>query len=179
MLTTDRLVLREWNDDDRAALHLLNADPAVMATIGPVMTRAQSDAFMNRITQHFADHGFGIWCVEFDGVAVGYTGFMVPWFRDGVEIGWRIRSEYWGRGIAPEAARTCLRHGFEELGFDEIISFTAVTNANSRRVMDKIGLERDTEGDFDHPSVPDGSPLQAHVLYRLSAGAWRKRPSQG
>ncbi len=166
-LKTDRLILRHWRDDDREAFHQVNADPAVMATLGPVMSRAQSDAFMNRIMQHFADHGYGVWCVEFECRVLGYTGFMVPWFRDGVEIGWRIRSDHWGRGIAPEAAVECLRHGFYDLGFDEVISFTAVTNTNSRRVMDKIGLRHDPDGDFDHPGVPDGSPLKAHVLYRV------------
>lgn len=166
-LKTDRLTLRHWRDDDREAFHLVNADPAVMATLGPVMSRAQSDAFMNRITQHFADHGYGVWCVEFEGRVLGYTGFMVPWFRDGVEIGWRIRSDHWGRGIAPEAAVECLRHGFDDLGFDEVISFTAVTNTNSRRVMEKIGMRHDPDGDFDHPGVPDGSSLKAHVLYRV------------
>jgi len=174
-LTTRRLTLREWNEDDRADFHAMNADPVVMATIGPVMTREQSDAFMDRILAHFVEHGFGVWCVEFEGVPVGYTGFMVPWFRDGVEVGWRIRSEYWGRGIAPEAATECLRHGFEDLSFDEIISFTAVTNSNSRRVMEKIGLHYDPAGDFDHPSVPDDSPLKPHVLYRLSRSRWHER----
>ncbi len=176
-LTTDRLVLRGWHESDREAFHAMNADPLVMATIGPVMTRAQSDAFMNRITHHFDEHGYGVWCVEFEGEPVGYTGFMVPWFRDGVEIGWRIRSEFWGRGFAPEAARECLRHGFVDLGFDEIISFTAVTNWNSRRVMEKIGLMRDPDGDFDHPSVPDDSPLRPHVLYRLARSGWQHGPA--
>ncbi len=172
VLTTDRLTLRGWRDGDRAAFHEVNSDPLVMATIGPVMTRAQSDAFMNRITHHFAEHGYGVWCVEFEGRVLGYTGFMVPWFRDGVEIGWRIRSDHWGRGIAPEAARECLRHGFEDLGFDEVISFTAVTNTKSRRVMSKIGLRYDPDSDFDHPSVPAENPLQPHVLYRLTKDDW-------
>ena len=174
-LTTDRLVLRGWRDADRPAFHAMNSDPQVMATIGPVMTRAQSDAFMNRVTHHFDEHGYGLWCVELDGEAVGFTGFMVPWFREGVEIGWRIRSEFWGRGIAPEAATECVRHGFEDLGFDEIISFTAATNSKSRRVMDKIGLTRDPDGDFDHPSVPEGNPLRPHVLYRLGRSDWSSR----
>ncbi len=174
VLTTERLTLRQWRDSDRAAFHELNSDPRVMETIGPVMNRAQSDAFMNRIVQHFADHGAGVWCVEYDGRSIGYTGFMVPWFRDGIEIGWRIRSDHWGRGIAPEAARECLRHGFEDLGFIEVLSFTAVTNANSRRVMEKIGMSRDVDGDFDHPSVPDGSPLKPHVLYRIDRTGWRE-----
>lgn len=171
-LTTDRLVLRGWRESDRSDFHAMNSDPVVMATLGPVMSRGQSDAFMNRLLQHWSDHGFGLWCVELDGEPVGYTGFMVPWFREGVEIGWRIRSEYWGRGIAPEGAHECLRYGFEELGFDEVISFTAVTNANSLRVMDKIGLRYDPAEDFDHPSVPDASPLRPHVLYRLTKPEW-------
>ncbi len=172
-LTTERLALRGWDDGDRVWFHAMNSDPAVMATLGPVMTRAQSDAFMNRIVQHFADHGHGVWCVELDGEPVGYTGFMVPWFRDGVEVGWRIRSRYWGRGIAPEAARECLRYGFVDLGFGEIHSFTAATNTNSVRVMEKIGMQRDPDGDFDHPGVPEGNPLRPHVLYRLDRNEWQ------
>ena len=174
VLTTERLRLRGWGERDRVAFHAMNSDPAVMATIGPAMTRAQSDAFMNRIIRHFADHGYGVWCVELDGEPVGYTGFMVPWFRDGVEIGWRVRSEFWGRGIAPVAARECLRHGFSDLGFDEVLSFTAAINTNSRRVMDKIGLERDPDGDFDHPGVPVGSALRLHVLYRGRRTDWSR-----
>lgn len=172
-LRTDRLVLRRWRDSDRAAFHDLNADPQVMATIGPPMSRSQSDAFLNRIEHHFDEHGYGLWCVDVDGEVVGFTGLHHPWFRDGIEIGWRIRSEYWGRGLAPEAAAEVLRFGFDEVGFDEIISFTAVTNSNSRRVMDKIGLVRDPDGDFDHPGVPVGDPLRPHVLYRLAADRWR------
>lgn len=167
---TDRLTLRGWTDADRDAFHALNSDPVVMATIGPVMTRAQSDALMNRIVQHWADHGFGLWCVDLDGEVVGFTGLARPWFRDGVEVGWRIRSEYWGRGIAPEAGAASLRFGFDVVGLDEIISFTAVGNSNSRRVMEKIGMRRDHDADFDHPSVPEGDPLRPHVLYRSRRG---------
>jgi RimJ/RimL family protein N-acetyltransferase len=167
-LRTRRLLLRRWRDDDRSAFHALNSDPAVMATIGPVMSRSDSDAFMNRIEQRFGEHRFGLWCVDLGGEPIGFTGLSVPWFRDGVEVGWRIRSEHWGHGYAPEAATECLRYAFEEIALDEVISFTAVTNVKSRRVMEKIGLVRDAEGDFDHPGVPEGSPLRAHVLYRIT-----------
>lgn len=176
-LRTERLTLRRWREADRAAFHALNSDPNVMATIGPVMGRAESDAFFNRIEARFDEHGFGLWCVERSGEVIGFTGFMVPWFRDGVEIGWRIRSEHWGNGYAPEAARACLDHGFTAvgaggLGFDEVISFTAATNLRSRRVMEKLGLRRDPDGDFEHPGVPVGDPLRPHVLYRVTSGEW-------
>lgn len=167
-LLTERLVLRRWRDSDRPAFHALNSDPAVMETIGPVMSRAESDAFMNRIEQRFDELGFGLWCVELEGESIGFTGLSRPWFRDGVEIGWRIRSQHWGNGYAPEAARECLRVAFGELALDEVISFTAALNTRSRRVMDKIGLHRDASADFEHPGVPVGSPLRPHVLYRLT-----------
>lgn len=173
-LHTERLLLRRWTDADRDAFHALNVDPKVMATIGPVMTRADSDGFLDRIEQRFDEHGFGLWCVEFDGEAIGFTGFMAPWFRDGVEIGWRIRADQWGNGYATEAAAECLRHGFDDLGFTEVISFTAAINVRSRRVMEKLGLEYDPTEDFDHPSVPHDSPLRQHVLYRMTVPQYRE-----
>ena len=172
-LRTKRLRLRQWRDADRAAFHALNSDPAVMATIGPVMSRSESDAFMNRISQRFSEQPFGLWCVDLAGEAIGFTGLSVPWFRNGVEIGWRIRSNYWGHGYAPEAATECLRYAFEELGLDEVISFTADTNSKSQRVMQKIGLVRDYAADFEHPGVPVGSPLRPHVLYRMNLARYR------
>ena len=167
-LRTKRLVLRGWRDADRPVFQALNSDPSVMATIGPVMSRAESDAFMNRIVQRFAETGFGLWCVDLDGEPIGFTGLSVPWFRDGIEVGWRIRSQYWGRGYAPEAATECLRYAFDALELDEVISFTAAINAKSRRVMDKIGLARDPSADFEHPGVAEGSALRPHVLYRIT-----------
>ena len=138
------------------------------------MSRPQSDAFLNRIEERFDAVGFGLWCVEHEGESVGFAGFMVPWFRDGVEIGWRIRSDRWGNGFATESALACLEIGFAPpadggLGFDEVISFTAVVNVRSQRVMEKIGMRRDLTGDFDHPGVPVGDALRPHVLYRISA----------
>jgi ribosomal-protein-alanine N-acetyltransferase len=173
MIRTERLVLRRWIDADRPAFFDLNSDPVVMATIGPVMDRAQSDSMMDRIEAGFDVHGFGLWCVDLDGTSIGFTGLSVPWFREGVEVGWRIRSAWWGHGYAPEAATAALAVAFDELGLDEVISFTAATNTNSRRVMEKIGLTRDPAGDFDHPSVPEASPLRAHVLYRITTDKYR------
>lgn len=177
-LVTERLLLRRWREADRAAFHVLNADPDVMATIGSVMSRAESDAFMNRIEAGFDADGYGLWCVELAGEPIGYTGFLRPWFRDGVEIGWRIGSAHWGRGYAPEAAAGCLALGFRPraeggIGFDEVLTFTAATNVKSIRVMEKLGFERDPDGDFEHPGVPVGSPLRPHVLYRMTADRYR------
>jgi ribosomal-protein-alanine N-acetyltransferase len=92
-----------------------------------------------------------------------------------VEVDWRLAREAWGEGFATEAARAALDFGFEVLGLDEIVSFTVPANARSRAVMERLGMRRDVEGDFDHPRLPQGHPLQRHVLYRLTAEVWRAR----
>ena len=91
MIRTERLVLRRWTDADRPAFHDLNSDPLVMATIGPVMDRAQSDAMMDRIEGGFDVHGSVCGASSSMDTSIGFTGLSVPWFRDGVEVGWRIR----------------------------------------------------------------------------------------
>lgn len=176
-LTTERLILRRWTAADRAPFAAMNADPAVMATLGALMTGEQSDAFVDRIEACFEEKGWGLWCVEVVGgpSCIGYVGLwpipneVVP--DAPAEIGWRIASAEWGKGYAPEAARTVLADAFGRLGMTAICSITAVTNIKSRRVMDKIGLHHDPTADFEHSRVPVGSLLRPHVLYRLSAAA--------
>ena len=88
-----------------------------------------------------------------------------------VEIGWRLHLDFWGHGYATEAAAASLAYGFGRAGLDEIIAFTTTLNRRSQAVMERIGMVHDPEGDFDHPSVPEGSPLRRHVLYRAAASA--------
>ena len=177
-LRTERLVLREWRDDDLAPFAALNADPAVMEYLPGTLSRAESDAFAARIRADLAERGFGLWALEAPGVApfVGFTGLAVPrftaHFTPCIEIGWRIASEHWGRGYAPEAARAALAFGFEHLGLTAIVSFTAVGNAKSRRVMEKIGMAHDRADDFDHPNLAPDHRLRRHVLYRVRRHAF-------
>jgi RimJ/RimL family protein N-acetyltransferase len=86
-----------------------------------------------------------------------------------VEIGWRLHPDHWGHGYATEAATASLRFGFEQGGLAEIVAFTTTRNTRSQAVMERVGMRRDAAGDFDHPSVPEGSPLRRHVLYRATA----------
>ncbi len=137
------------------------------------LSQAESDAFAARVRAELAERGFGLWAVEAPGVApfVGFTGLSVPrftaHFTPCVEVGWRLARAYWGRGYAPEAASRAIAHGFGPLGLDEIVSFTAVANLRSRRVMEKLGMTHDAADDFDHPSLEPSHPLRRHVLYRL------------
>jgi len=114
MLRTERLQLRPWRDQDLPAFAALNADPRVMEFFLKPLDRAESDAMVQRISENFTRHGFGIWAVEAFGVAefIGATGLSVPRyetpFTPCVEIAWRFAYEYWGFGYATEAARLAL-----------------------------------------------------------------------
>lgn len=179
VLRTDRLVLRNWREDDRAPWAALNTDPEVMRHFPAALTREQSDAFLNRHRSLIADRGWGLWAVEVPGVApfIGFVGLSVPGFSAGftpcVEVGWRLDRTWWGRGYAPEGGRAALAFAFDELGETEVLSFTTTGNHSSQRVMEKLGMTRDPADDFDHPDLPhwDG---RRHVLYRISAQRWRR-----
>jgi RimJ/RimL family protein N-acetyltransferase len=175
-LSSRRLRLRPWRDEDRDAFAAINADPRVMQYFRNPLGRVESDAMADRIEDHFREHGFGLWAVEVPGIApfIGFTGlaiarFSAP-FTPCVEAGWRLAFEHWGHGYATEAARLALRYGFATLALAEIVSFTSATNHRSRAVMERIGMRRDVAGDFDYPSLPEGHPLRRHVLYRIGPG---------
>lgn len=171
-LRTDRLWLRAWRGSDRAPYAALNADPEVMEHFPAPLSRAESDAHVDRMIAALDEQGWGLWAVEVPGEAdfIGFIGLNVPRFdapfTPCVEVGWRLARSAWGRGYAPEGARAALTFAFDELGLDEVLSFTSVGNAKSRRVMEKLGMTHDPADDFDHPGVPEGSPIRRHVLYR-------------
>jgi RimJ/RimL family protein N-acetyltransferase len=172
-LATERLILRRWRDSDREPFARLNADQEVMRHFLRPLTRDESDAFVDRIETRFGERGYGLWAVERteDGVFLGFTGLahqaFDAHFTPCVEIGWRFDRFAWGHGYATEAAREVLRFGFDEVGLAEIVSFTALSNAPSIRIMERIGLNRDPRDDFDYPNMPEGHPLRRHLLYRL------------
>ncbi len=172
-LRTERLIMRRWRDEDREPFAALTADPEVMEHFPALLSRAEADLFVDERVAEFEERGWGLWALEVaeSGAFIGYTGLAVPSFEahfmPAVEIGWRMARGAWGHGYATEAARAALAFGFGELGLEEIVSFTAVGNARSRAVMERIGMHHDAAGDFDHPRLPEGHRLSRHVLYRL------------
>ena len=173
-IRTERVLLRGWTDTDRPAYAAINADLAVREFLGPPLSRAEADAEIDRFMARWDERGFGLWCVELDGMCIGFTGLADPGFMPAVEVGWRLASGQWGHGYAPEAARAALAFGFGELDLDEIVSFTVVRNLKSRRVMEKLGMVHDSTADFDHPRA--AGDLRRHVLYRLPFATWQRRP---
>jgi len=173
VIRTARLVLREWQEEDRGPWAALNADPEVMEFFPATLDRAESDAVFDRLSADVIERGWGLWAVEHNGEFIGFTGLSpvgadLP-FAPAVEVGWRLARSAWGHGFATEAARVALDFAFAELSAPEVASYTAGGNVRSRAVMERLGMRRDFEGDFDHPRVPEGSAVRRHVLYRASA----------
>jgi RimJ/RimL family protein N-acetyltransferase len=174
-IRTERLLMREWRNDDLAPFAVLNADPRVTEHFASSLTPPESDDLVERIRTCWRERGYGLWALERTdtGEFIGYTGlwpaeFDAP-FTPAVEVGWRLAPEHWGHGFATEAGHEAVRYGFETVGLPEIVSFTATGNARSRRVMERLGLQRDPDGDFAHPAMPPGHAARSHVLYRLRA----------
>lgn len=181
ILDTPRLILRGWRPEDRAPFAALNADPEVMRFFPAPLDRAASDAMVDRIELGFAAHGWGLHAVSEreSGAFIGFVGlsqatFEAP-FTPCTEIGWRLARWAWGRGYATEAAQCVLRRAFGVHGLEAVYSFTTETNTPSRRVMEKLGLSRAPELDFDHPRTP-GWWGRRHVVYCLRPP---ERPAPG
>jgi RimJ/RimL family protein N-acetyltransferase len=171
-IRTERLLLRGWRTADREPFAEIGADPEAMRYYPSLLTRAESDACIDRYEREWSRERFGKWAVEIPGVTVfaGSIGLSVPGFEASftpcVEVGWRLAREFWGRGYATEAARGALAFGFDQLGLSEIVAFTIPANQRSVRVMEKLGMS--FAGEFDHPMFGEENPLRRHVLYRIS-----------
>lgn len=171
-----RLRLRPWRAEDREPLAAINGDPVAMRHFAAPMRRAESDAWMARLQEHFDTHGWGFWAVERREApgCIGAVGLMhvrlaLP-FAPAVEIGWRIAPALQRQGFAEEAARIALATGFGPIGLAEVVAFTVPANEPSWRLMERLGMSRSE--DFAHPGLPEGHPLRPHRLYRLPRADW-------
>jgi len=180
VVETDRLILRQWCQEDLEPFAKLNADPRVMEYFPGLKTQEESDTSVKLMSDHIHKFGWGFWAVsltqtdEFIGfIGIEDVHFQAA-FTPAVEIGWRLAFDYWGKGYATEGARAALRYGFENLHLPEIVSFTAVKNMKSRAVMERIGMHHHSKDDFDHPKLPEKHPLRRHVLYRMEKIDWEK-----
>ena len=184
-LTTPRLLLRRWQPSDFAPFADLNNDPEVMRHLSEPMTVLESDAFVDRIEEHFRTDGYGLWALEVraTGAFVGFAGlarqtFEAP-FNPSVEVGWRLARAAWGQGYATEAGGAALDFAFEVLELDEVVSITTAGNARSQAVMRRLGMTRDPADDFEQPHLPLGHPLRPAVLHRISRGRWAANRERG
>jgi RimJ/RimL family protein N-acetyltransferase len=131
----------------------MNAHPEVMLDLGGPLSRAASDAKLDRYAAAFRRHGFCRWVIEGrTGAFLGYAGVMPsspdhplgPHF----DIGWRLRRNAWGNGYATEAALAALDDAFGRVGLREVVAYTAPDNLRSQAVMTRLRLQRVPSRDF-------------------------------
>ena len=172
ILETDRLILRDLQESDLPALIALNQDSEIMQYFPKPYSQAESLRLYQGIQDEVTAYGYSLWAVEekssqeFIGlVGLHHSDLRIFAGKEAVEIGWRLRKEFWNRGYATEAAQACLDFAFQQTGLSEVYSFTSLLNLPSQKVMQKLGMEFVKE--FDNEKVPVDSPLYRHVLYRI------------
>jgi RimJ/RimL family protein N-acetyltransferase len=173
-IDTERLRLERWDPARHTdALAELNAQPEVMRHIGDgtPATRAESELQSSAIAAHWERFGFGLWAVHLpDGPPLGFAGLSHPlWFpseRAMVEVGWRLRREAWGQGIASEAGRAGLALGFRVLVLDRIVSYILPGNERSQAVSRRLGMELARV--VAHPRRPGSLEV-----WEIGADGWR------
>lgn len=169
MLTieTERLVLRQWSEDDFEAYARICADPEVMRYLGgKPYTRAEAWRHMAFIVGHWQLRGYGHWAVEekASGQFIGRMGFQDPAGWPGFEAGWTLARESWGQGYASEGARRMLRHAFTEMNREHVISLIHPDNKASIRVAEKLGETVEGETEVFGIGV---------LIYGISRDTWR------
>jgi len=151
-LRTERLLMRGWRDDDFEAWTRILGEPLVALGIGhPTgMTPGEAWRHMAAMAGHWELKGFGNWVLEelSTGEVVGRAGPYEPAGWPGLEIGWTVGRDHWGKGYAPEAARESARWVHDVLGADHFISVIDPANARSIRVAEKLGEK--LEGEFSY-----------------------------
>lgn len=173
MIETPRLTLRAWRDEDRDDLSAMNQDPRVMAYFGSLLTPEETDRMIGRMVALQAERGFCFWAIERreDKALLGICGLKIgpegtP-IAGEMEIGWRFRVDAWGQGYARESAEASLAFAWANLDCPAVYAITVPSNERSWGLMERLGMRRLPELDFEHPIMPEGHPLRLHITYRI------------
>ena len=171
MIETERLRLRSWRDEDREAYADIMVDPEVGKWLGGPLTRDQAYERVVRFRASLEATGLGRLAIErkSDGRLIGHCGLAkTPDTKPlpiGIEIGWALAQDAWGAGYAAEAAHAVIADGFVRHDLPEILAFTGSTNLRSQAVMQRVGMVRAADQDFDHPALLADHPLRRHIVY--------------
>lgn len=172
---SERLGFREWKNTDSLPFSKMNMDLEVMEFFPRILTKVESNNLVEKIKLMFAEYNYGLYAVDRldSNEFMGFIGFWHPNFESEftpcIEIGWRIKRQEWNNGFATEGASRCLKFGFENLNFSEVVSLTSTVNLKSERVMKKIGMTK--LGEFEHPDIQDKSILKKHIIYKAESTA--------
>jgi RimJ/RimL family protein N-acetyltransferase len=170
ILTTERLTLRGWREDDLAPYAAMTADPEVMRFMGGPRGEDETWREIALYAGHWELRGHGLWAVEREGALIGRVGLWRPRGWPGLEVGWLLARHAWGQGYATEAARASVEYAWRNLDAERLISLIAPDNQASARVAQRLGME--PGGDW----AIRGTPVVIHAVARPAAAAPRRSP---
>lgn len=179
-LETERLILRDWREDDWPEFFRVTNTPAVMRWLGGVLDAEGEAKQRARVEACHAANGFCFWAVERkdDGALLGFCGLKRADAPDSTvtgefEAGWRFREDAWGRGYAKEAAIATLDAAFGRFGAGEVVALTVAGNSGSWGLMERLGMQRRAELDYD--DMRYGPPWRRSIVYLITREAWESR----
>ena len=148
VITTDRLTLRPLVDGDQVGLMKIFSDPIAMEFYGATKDLEEANQWVAKTERLYQEKKIGFFTCQLKDTHtfVGICGLLEQKDVDGrdeIEVGYLFVREYWGKGYATEAAKTCMEYGFNALGFSRIISLIDPKNTASIRVAEKNGLNRE------------------------------------
>ena len=181
IIETERLLLRTWDEADKAEFARVTNTPAVMRWLGGVQDAESMAAGFERIDGYHRDFGHTLWAVErkADGAILGFCGLKrvnSPGAGDltgDFEVGWRLREDAWGQGFASEAAAASLDFAFDRCGAPHVVALTVEGNAASRKLMTRLGMSR--RADLDYIDDRFGPELNPTIVYSITASEWAAR----
>lgn len=177
MIETERLHIAPFSEDHRNGYRALRGDPEVMRYFPSTLDAQEADAVFDRILEWQAKGLVSPHAAmeKATGAFVGLVGLgqfrpeiveAIPGHPE-FEVGWIFHTQFWGKGLAPEGANAAIAARPQWLARQDIVAITYKGNLPSQRVMEKIGMRRDPEGDFEHPSIPEGNKIRPQVLFRF------------
>ncbi|MHA7820595.1 MAG: GNAT family N-acetyltransferase [Erythrobacter sp.] len=176
---TERLILRDWREEDWGPFWEGTNTPAVMRWLGGLLDETGRQGQRARLEQYRRDNGHTFWVIERkkDGAILGFCGLKRCTDENGpfgmMEAGWRLREDAWGQGYAKEAAAASLDLGFDRFGADEIIALTVEKNSGSWGLMRRLGMER--RPDLDFPETMWSRDYGDVIVHSITREAWERR----
>ncbi|MFZ9395370.1 MAG: GNAT family N-acetyltransferase [Erythrobacter sp.] len=174
---TERLVLREWREEDWPEFFRVTNTPAVMRWLGGLLDETGQRQTIERVTGCDARNGFCFWAVErrADGELLGFCGLKradAPGstVTGEIEVGWRLREDAWGQGYAREAATASLDLAFDRFGAEQVVALTVEGNTASWGLMHRLGMRRRAELDYPDPRYEP--PWRDTIVYSIDRAAW-------
>lgn len=166
-IETDRLIIRPFTEDDIEASYQLNLDEEVSRYTGDggVVSREEMERrIKGNVLGDYAKYGYGRWAVEWkeNGEFIGFTGLKYLDDMNEVDLGYRFKRDYWGKGIATETGKICLDFGFNTLDLKRVIALVLPENAGSIRVLEKLNFS------FEKEVMEDGLLAKQYVVHNTS-----------